>query len=286
MIAEILRSSDYASYLISIFVSQQKRLQFQAINAFAHKISSLKHKDGQVKNIKILYFRSLINEIYAGKTVNDPIGKVFQSSTLSKTFFLNLLRDYRHDSIESLEATAEAHFSSKLYLLLQSLDINNHSLDHVTSHLGKAIGLSRNISDLFMDLNSGQVPIPPTIMHSHGLSEESLLDTHELFSKNRPVDPQTREKLQNVIFELSTRANDHLLTSKAYCKDLLEKQPFDGQAIPVLLYMLPLEMYLKDLEKSDFDLFDKKLEFGYDKKRFTLPFRLYSRARDPLSFSK
>jgi NADH dehydrogenase [ubiquinone] 1 alpha subcomplex assembly factor 6 len=199
---------------------------------------------------------------------------------------LNLLRDYRYDTLESLEATAESHTSSKLYLLLQSLDINNQALDHAISHLGKSIGLACTISDIFLDLKTGKVPIPPTIMYNHSLSEESLLDAHEMFAKNRPVDPQAREKLQNVIFELSTRANDHLLTSKSHLKDLLEKSSEVKDAAPVLLYMVPLEMYLKDLENSNFDLFDKKLAFGYDKKRFMLPFRLYGRARDPSSFAK
>ncbi len=72
------------------------------------------------------------------------------------------------------------------------------------------------------------------------------------------------DRLHDVVFDVATRANDQLITSRSF-----KSVPPD--AIPCLLNSIETEYYLQQLQKKNFDLFDG----GLNLKSLTVPFRLF-----------
>jgi NADH dehydrogenase [ubiquinone] 1 alpha subcomplex assembly factor 6 len=90
----------------------------------------------------------------------------------------------------------------------------------------------------------------------HGISSEELI-------RNGP-----NAKLSDVVYDIATRANDQLLTARSFKNDL----PID--AYPVLISAIPVDSFLKKLEKVDFNIFDPLIY----KKQISLPFKIWKSA--------
>ncbi|RHZ68889.1 hypothetical protein Glove_292g25 [Diversispora epigaea] len=95
--------------------------------------------------------------------------------------------------------------------------------------------------------------LPVNILAKYNISQEEIFRSGSV------------EGLNDAIFEIATLANDHLLTARTFLKDISK------QALPALLSAVSCDLYLKKLEKYNFNIFEPKL----NRKDWKLPIKLW-----------
>ena len=191
-----------------------------------------------------------------------------------------------YPSITALEEYAEDTYSTMMYATLASMPLRSMHIDHLASHIGKACGIiavlrgipvlsapGRPVHTPSGDLAPTREPsllLPLDVMAEEGVKEE------EVFRKG----PEAAG-LQDAVFAVATRANDHLITVREMLKRLNAGEDpghefeHEGEAehvyeeesdtardirrsFGVLLEAVPAAQYLESLEKANFDPFAVK----------------------------
>jgi NADH dehydrogenase [ubiquinone] 1 alpha subcomplex assembly factor 6 len=204
-------------------------------------------------------------------------------------------------SLTALEEYAENTYSTLMYMTLAAMPLRSVHTDHLASHIGKACGIVatlRGISVLAapsqpiqsrsgVDVGNTRTPallLPLDVMAQVGLKEE------DVFRKGPDA-----EGLQDAVFKVATRANDHLITAREMLQHLQAgREPGheyehegetehvytnggtgDGgpaqdirRGFGVLLEAVPAAEYLLRLEAADFDPFKIKTSWK-------LPWRIW-----------
>ncbi|KAL8371172.1 hypothetical protein RB595_001153 [Gaeumannomyces hyphopodioides] len=129
-------------------------------------------------------------------------------------------------SLAALEEYAENTYATLTYAVLAAAPLRSLHLDHLASHIGKACGIVavlRGIPILAAPRAPAQTPmgggggggqqqallLPLDVMARAGVREE------DVFRKG----PQA-PGLQDAVFEVATRANDHLITAREMLRNL------------------------------------------------------------------
>ena len=243
--------------------------------------------------------------------------------TLSKSWLLRLVsaREKYSDgrpytSLDSLERYAEDTYSTLLYLTLQSLPLTSLPADHIASHIGKAMGItailrgipllafpapanhhsqsSRGLSpELDMARQAagqGTVSLPLDVMARVGVKDEDVLR----MGAEAPG-------LRDAVFEVATRASDHLITARSMLKSLQSgegeghefehgaEEEFQRSATPnstpaphsqksdlerafgVFMPAVSTSLWLDKLQKYDFDVFREELR----RREWKLPWKAW-----------
>ena len=216
-----------------------------------------------------------------------------------------------YPDLAALESYAENTYATLLYLTLQALPLHSLALDHLASHIGKASGIvavlrgmpllafppppnhhsnSRGLSPGVEAQRSGSrqgaVTLPLDVMAEVGLREE------DVFRKGAEA-----EGLRDAIFKVATRASDHLITARSMLQQLqrgeevdhafegeieVERQDYGkegeqqgksevGKGFGVLMPAVSTALWLKRLEKFDFDIFREDLR----RRQWNLPWKAY-----------
>ncbi|KAI8616914.1 isoprenoid synthase domain-containing protein, partial [Chytriomyces sp. MP71] len=211
--------------------------------------------------LRFNFWRNLVASVYEGRPVNHHVATALAESLqagspLSKQFLLRILSAREADftskslypTIDALEQYTENTQSSILYLQLEASGIRDFKVDHVASHIGKAVGLTTLLRGTPFHLAHRTLYFPSELMAKHRLS------TEDLFRGN--LNPQATS---DVVFEIASLANNHIATARAHVKEYKEKGQFPAAAVPALLPAVACDLYLKKLERVNFDLFDKRL---------------------------
>ena len=146
-------------------------------------------------------------------------------------------------TLEDLEQLSDQLYSPTLYLNLEALSLRELSLDHICSHIGKATGLVTALRHLPFAHESQRVLAPVDVLFQHNVKQEHLFQ-----NKNTSI-----AGLQDAVFAIATRANDHIITARTMMKEV--KPQLLKQAINVFLYGVPIRFYLQQLEKCDFNIY-------------------------------
>ena len=237
---------------------------------------------------------------------------------MSKSWFMRIIaeRERRVDNapyptLESLEKYAENTYSTLLYLTLQSLPMGSVTADHIASHIGKAAGITAvlrglplvafppppnhhsNSSPLGGTLDSqrrsqGSITLPLDVMAQCGVKDEDVLRKGA-----------AAEGLRDAVFEVATRASDHLITARQMLKNVYagdevghdfehgaeEEHQYDvdpknkndqqrgevQNAFGVFMAAVATDLWLNKLQKLDFDVFREDLR----KREWKLPWKAY-----------
>ncbi|KAF8421097.1 Squalene/phytoene synthase-domain-containing protein [Tirmania nivea] len=292
-LSNLLRTHDHASYILTPFIPPSARDAYLAIKSFNLDTALVADQTSNVAvgRLRMKFWRDAIEAVFKGDgrdavrykeptivlLANVLVGGSAggQVPRLNKGWFLrniaareSLLTLSPFPSLAALETYSENTYSSLYYLLLESLHIHSTTLDHIAGHLGKATGITAILRGVpltafpppppispapspFTQPNQGAVLLPLDILSSHSLSQESLL-------RLGPTAPN----LKDVIFEIATRANDHLLTARRMIKDAQEKGELSKGGKGdwgLFLGALPTRNFLGRLEEADFDVFDARL---------------------------
>lgn len=170
---------------------------------------------------------------------------------------------------------------STIKLVEESSELQN-LITEISAHIGQSTGIaSIVIGTKYYAQNKNQINLPIDIMTKHDLSQESLL---RLFQGHEDQKAEIEAKLKDVIYETCVVANDHLLTAREKLKAvkeeiskiisttedelILRKSKTWKKQVPDCLFVpfmssIPLNGYLSQLEKNDFDILSKNIENNY-----------------------
>ncbi|KOS20965.1 NADH dehydrogenase (ubiquinone) complex I [Escovopsis weberi] len=203
-------------------------------------------------------------------------------------------------SVAALEDYAENTYSTIMYATLASMPLRSLHVDHLASHIGKACGIVAVLRGI-------PVLAAPTLASASSSSSSSAAAAAEKGNVKPPGSPAVREPclllpldvmaeegvkeeevfrqgprapgLQDAVFKVATRANDHLITAREMLKRLKAGEDpgheFEHQGegehfydseeadvsrdvrrgFGVLLEAVPAAQWLKGLEQANFDPF-------------------------------
>ena len=281
--------------------------------------------------MRLQFWRDNINAAFAFRPPKQPVSILLAHALadldartegkgkMSKTWFMRILSEREkymdgrpYPTMESLERYAENTYSTLLYLTLQGLPVGSVAADHIASHIGKAVG----ITAILRGLPLVAFPSPPN-HHSNTSSLGGTLDPQrrtQQGSVTLPLDVMARAGvreedvfrqgaeaagLRDAVFEVATRASDHLITARQMLKNIYAGQdaghafeyegeeehqyqhPVGGKgaqqmeeverAFGVFMPAVATELWLKRLQKYDFDVFREELR----RREWRLPWRAY-----------
>lgn len=152
------------------------------------------------------------------------------------------------------------------------------NLTDISAHLGQATAIGSFLIGLKYFAEKKQTLMLPTdSLTKHRLSEESCLR----YLQSQPdelSDKELKEKVKNVVFEVATLANDHIITARKKLENSKEFVKQSGiKKFPDCIYLpymtgIPTILYLERLEKHDFDIMNPKL----NQKEWRLAYRAWS----------
>lgn len=221
-----------------------------------------------------------------------------------------------YPTLEALEKYAEDTYSTLLYLTLQALPTASVTADHVASHVGKAMG----IVAVLRGLPLVAFPAPPNHHSNSGSLGGSLEGQRRQQGRvTLPLDVMARAGvrdedvlrkggeaagLRDAVFEVATRASDHLITARQMLKnvkageDVGHAYEYEGeegheyggeggrsegvgrearqkeeveQAFGVMMPAVATGLWLDKLQTCDFDIFRDELR----RRDWKLPWKAY-----------
>lgn len=319
------RQGDYDSYLIRQFVPPSARNAYDALRTLNLELARLPEtvSNPTIGLMRLQFWRDSINKTFAGNPPKEPISILLHraitdlaertgstSSASSIKFWLLRFVNTREkhmdsrpfSSLAALEDYAENTYATLMYMTLAAMDVRSVHMDHLASHIGKACGIVATLRG---------VPVlaaPPRPVHTPGGVEAGNSRSQALLL---PLDVMAevdlREEdvfrhgpnaqgLQDAIFKVATRANDHLITAREMLKNIGQgadpgheyehagevehshseeedtTQRDVKRGFGVLLEAIPAGDYLERIEKANFDPF--QVRSGWK-----LPWRIWQALR-------
>lgn len=149
-------------------------------------------------------------------------------------------------NFSEIEEYSEAIYSSMLYIMLDFAGIKNLQVDHVASHIGKAVGITAFIKSAFLQSKLGfDAGVPVDILAKRGLRQVSSSINDEMWGD---------EAMRDTIHEMADMAWAHLLHANNYSRNL--SVPYLNR---ILLSAHVTQRYLERLRSVDFDLSSREL---------------------------
>ncbi|XP_050527476.1 NADH dehydrogenase (ubiquinone) complex I, assembly factor 6 [Daktulosphaira vitifoliae] len=252
---DLLRKRDYENYLCTILLPKEIRRTAIAIRAFNIEVAILQDQisDLKIGKMRFKFWENSLAEIYENKVPKHPVlielHSAVKNKKLNKLFLKRLILARENfmlkssfETMEDLEKYAEDSVSPIYYLLLEAMGLKNVNADHAVSHLGKCHGIVNMIRSLPYSKKWGHISLPQEILLKYNVSQEKII--RQSCDKN----------ICDSIFEVASRANSHLVKATAIRNNL------DTKIKSIFLSAVPLNSYLEKLQRSNFNVFDEKLQ--------------------------
>ena len=244
--------------------------------------------------MKLQWWLTSLRSIYASPSTPPPAQPIvlllhflIHRHSFTQRLFTRILNARLSDltpspppTITALDGYIEATHSSLYYLFLQSLPPSPSRLhaDHVASHVGKAVGVTRLLQSLPFHASQRRLWLPVSVMQECGVEEERVWDM------------DTTPELQKAVYELASNAKAHVHHARGQIMAEAEGGGGGGgrggkvvgkDEVRLLLDVVACERWLDALERVNFDVFDKRL-FEMEQKGFEplkLRYSLWSHSR-------
>ncbi|KAH8879933.1 hypothetical protein GQ53DRAFT_849291 [Thozetella sp. PMI_491] len=321
-----LKQFSYESYLVRHFVPPRAQDAYDALRTLNLELARLPEtvSNPSIGRFRMQFWRETIEKVFAGNPPKEPVSILLHkaitdlkarsggSAANSLKFWalrlINTREQYMDNrpftSLAALEEYAENTYSSLMYMTLAAMPLRSVHVDHLASHIGKACGIAAvlrgvpvlaaraqpnptNPSGTPLErISTPALLLPLDIMAEVGLREE------DVFRKG-----PSAEGLQDAIFNVATRAHDHILTARELLKNLQAGEDpghefeHEGElehvyssssdqdaaadiqrGFGVLLEAVPTASYLNNLGQVDFDPFKVK-------RSWKLPWDMYQATR-------
>lgn len=329
------RKFDSPSHTLLAFIPPSAQPAYLALRAFNIETSRIADtvSTPTVGAMRLQFWRDNVNRAFSGTPPKEPVSILLShaladldartggTAKMSKSWLMRIvserekyLNNAPYPTLESLEKYGENTYSTLLYLTLQALPMGSVTADHIASHIGKAVGITAvlrgiplvafppppnhhsNSSPLGGTLDAqrrsqGSVTLPLDVMARTGVRDEDVL------RKGAEA-----EGLRDAVFEVATRASDHLITARQMLKNVYagedvdhafeyegeeghdyEAQTAKGQgkvaqqkeeverAFGVFMPAVATVLWLDKLQKLDFDVFREELR----RRDWKLPWKAY-----------
>ncbi len=313
-----LRKYDTPSSLLLPYIPAHARDAYIALRAFNIEVARTADTTSTptIGSMRLQFQRDAVTKALSGSPPKQPIAVLLAHAAesisartdgrrgWSKSWFMRItdtrekyLSNPPYPNLEALESYAENTYSTLMYLTLQALPMASLSADHVASHIGKATGIAAVLRGLPLvafpgpqnshsnqsqfraagDVGAsrhGAVMLPLDIMAVTGVREEDVLRNGS-----------SAHGLRDAVFQVATRANDHLITARQMMDNIRSGQDADHdfehqhevehvygetvgkesqaqeieRAFGVFMPAIATQLWLDRLQKYDFDVFEPRL---------------------------
>ncbi|KAK4233541.1 NADH dehydrogenase complex I, assembly factor 6 [Achaetomium macrosporum] len=243
-----LRRGDYEAYLVRHFIPRSAQDAYDALRTLNLELARLPEtvSNPAIGRFRMQFWRDTVTSTFAGHPPREPISILLHSavtslaaragsgSASSVKFWLLRLIDTREKHMENkpfpslaaLEDYAENTYATLMYMTLAMMPLRSVHMDHLASHIGKACGIVATLRGIPVlagpsqpvqgplgssvgNTRSPALLLPLDIMTECGLKEE------DVFRRGPHA-----EGLQDAVFRVATRANDHLITAREMLKNM------------------------------------------------------------------
>ncbi|TPX13053.1 uncharacterized protein E0L32_006479 [Thyridium curvatum] len=242
-----LRHGDYDSYLLRQFVPRSSQDCYNALRTLNLELARLPEtvSNPTIGRLRMQFWRDSVSAVFAGSPPREPICILLhealrklavrpggRGSSKSIKFwltrFINTREQYMDNrpfaSLAALEEYAENTYSTLMYMTLASMPLRSVHTDHLASHIGKACGIVAVLRGIPV-LSAPAPPIQSPAGSSTGRSQALLLPLDVMAETGVREEDVFRhgpdaEGLQDAVFNVATRANDHIITAQEMLKNL------------------------------------------------------------------
>ncbi|KAK9908552.1 hypothetical protein WJX75_009598 [Coccomyxa subellipsoidea] len=253
-----VRSFDYTNFIWTIQMRKELRAPLIALRAFNVELTQIPDnvKQEQLMQIRMQWWRDAVKSAYTDKPQPNPVIQALHAAVaplprtqshllrIVSTLEADYMRAQPPKSLEQLEQYAEGSSSQLLYLQGRVAGLDDEYFDHAASHLGKAVGIANLLRGTAYHAARRRCYLPSDLCMSEGVSDEDVLRG------------QNTEHVSNVVFKVATQAKGHLDEARALSKQL------PAEAKPLMLPAVAVDLYLKALEKNEFNAFAPQLQTG------------------------
>ena len=296
-----VRRLDPTGYLTTLFAPPSSRTALFVLRAFYLEVSRIPRttSDPRIAEMKLHWWLTSLRSIYASPSTPPPAQPIvlllhflIHRHSFTQRLFTRILNARISDltptpppTITALDAYIEATHSSLYYLFLQTLPPSPPSspsrlhADHLASHVGKAVGITRLLQSLPHHASQRRLWLPASVMAECGVEEEAVWGM------------ESTAQLQKAVFEMASNAKAHVHHGREQMRGGGEGGGGRGgegggrvvgeDEVRLLLDVVACERWLDALERVNFDVFDKRL-FEMETKGFEplkLRYALWSHAR-------
>ncbi|CAK7218985.1 hypothetical protein SBRCBS47491_003691 [Sporothrix bragantina] len=243
-----LRTGDYDAHLVRHFLPRGVRDAYLALRTLNLELARLPEtvSNPTIGAMRMQFWKDAINNTFDGNPPREPVSLLLYAALAglaartetnpgdgnwsSIKFWLQRFistRQQRMDnrpfaSLAALEEYSESTYATLMYVTLAMLPLRSMHVDHLASHIGKACGIAailRGIPVLAAPSPQPSSPstprrnpvllLPLDVMADVGVREEDVY-------RQGPAAPG----LQEAVFRVATRANDHLITAREMLKNI------------------------------------------------------------------
>ncbi|KAK3990153.1 NADH dehydrogenase complex I, assembly factor 6 [Cladorrhinum sp. PSN332] len=308
-----LKNSDHDAYLIRQFIPRPAQNAYDALRTLNLELARLPEtvSNPTIAKIRMQFWRDTVINVFAGSPSREPISILLDSSVreLTRRFgpagasslkfwllrFINTRERHMENkpfvSLAALEDYAEGTYATLMYMTFAAMGLQSVYMDHLASHIGKAYGIVATLRGIPVLAAPSQPIKGPSGVQLGNTRSPALLLPLDIMA-----DAELREEdvfrygpkaagLQDAVFQVATRANDHLITAREMLKNLRSGQApshdyeHEGEAehaystearslegveadiqygFGVLMEAVAAQDYLKRLETANFDPFKVK----------------------------
>lgn len=250
-----VKNYDYENFLSCLLLPDRCRGDIVALRAFNIELAQVgvtTTREPLAGLMRLQFWRDTLTAVHEGRSPQQPVAQLLhravQRHGLQKRWLRQLIESREQlihspgfDTVEQVEAYAEASNSALYYLTLQAAGVQSMEADHCASHLGKSEGIVRLLRGVSFLAGKKQIMLPRQLMAEHGVSEEDVFRRCQ------------EQKLQDVVFTLASLANQHI----EHARDLSREVSRD--ALLVLLPVVATASALRRLQRVNFDVFHPQL---------------------------
>ncbi|EJC98096.1 uncharacterized protein FOMMEDRAFT_162448 [Fomitiporia mediterranea MF3/22] len=257
---EFVRKHDRDSYLTSQFFPKALQPACFAVRAFYLELAMIQDSVSNplIGQMRMQFWKDAIQQPGASP---HPIAVALHNASKGAhiaPYHLRRIIEARdielnspsHLNMDTLLAHAESTTSTLNYILLSILGLSSSdTYSHAASHIGVSQTVSTLLRALPYHASKGVMVIPASITAKHHVNQE------EVFRRGPAA-----SGLQDAVYEFAIVANDHLITARDMFKGSNGLHEVPREAMSVFLNAVPVQNYLRRLEKANFDAFNPKLQ--------------------------
>lgn len=277
--ANLVKTSDYESYLTTLLLPKEIIRSAFAIRAFNVELANISSsvRDPKLALIRTKFWKDCLDGIYKPTSSNEPKSISFKSNEpiineleiaikshkLSKQWLSRLITsreeqfktNSQYSTYKEVENFGEMSVASIYYLLLECMGVKNMKVDHVASHIGKAQILANLIRSIPVQSKNQMSLIPLDMLVKHKISQNEIISKArrgkiEKIEKKDSVDD---ERLHDLVFDICNMSNQHLIKARKHIEDV----PANKRS--VFLHAILVQQFLNKIEKFNFDIYNPRV---------------------------
>jgi NADH dehydrogenase [ubiquinone] 1 alpha subcomplex assembly factor 6 len=262
-----VKENDFESYLALLTTPQEIIQPAFVVKAFNIELQAIGRsaREPKISEIKLQFWKDQIDKIYSenkelvsnsGEPVSKQLLKIIERHKIKKLWFNRLIDSRRmffkshFKTIDDLEKCAD--LGNTFYILFDCLNLKNVDCDHAANHLAKAQLLCVIARNIFKKPTQAAYYLPIDILTKHKISQQDLFNFSE-----RILRPKA-QNFKDLTFDLCSRANEHIKCARK----LKDKIPKNARRV-LLSSSIGSEIFLKNIEKYDFDLMNPKMKSDF-----------------------